>query len=166
MKGIQFAHLPRWKPIPGSRRRGGGSTSAWWRWWRSPMKLRQQRASLLQASRVWAPNWRSSFGFSNGDFLTRLRFRFLLSGVESGSVSTASGFSTWVRCCRELATELRRCRWHGGLATGAAATFELLSLLGRLPVQWLGHGGPQLGCALGREPAPGWASEEVSAHGW
>jgi hypothetical protein len=69
--------------------------------------------------------------------------------VESGSVSTASGLSAWVQYGRESPTGSRRCKWHGGPATGAAAAFELLPLLGRLPVGWLGHGGPQLGCAPG-----------------
>jgi hypothetical protein len=84
--------------------------------------------------------------------------------VEFGSVSTASGFSVWVRCGRESAIGSRRCGWHGGPTTGAAAAFKLLPLLSRLPVGWLGHGGPQLGCAPGREPAPGWDGEEVLAH--
>jgi hypothetical protein len=99
------------------------------------------------------------------DFLTQLQFQFLLSGVESSSVLTASGFSAWVRCGHESATGLRRCGWHGGPATGAAAAFELLPLLGQILLGWLGLGGPQLGYAPGREPAPGWAGEEVSAHG-
>jgi hypothetical protein len=48
--------------------------------------------------------------------------------------------------------------------TSAAVAFELLHLAGRLSVGWLGHGGPQLGCAPGREPALCCAGEEVLAH--
>jgi hypothetical protein len=84
--------------------------------------------------------------------------------VESGSVLTAYGFSVLVQCGRESVTGSRRCGWHGGPVTSAAAAFELLPLLGRIPVGWLGRGGPQLGYAPGREPAPGWASEEVLVH--
>jgi hypothetical protein len=76
----------------------------------------------------------------------RFQCQILLSGVESGSVLTASGFSAWARCGRESATGSRWCGWHGGPATGAVVAFELLPLLNRLPVQRLGHGGSQLGC--------------------
>jgi hypothetical protein len=95
----------------------------------------------------------------------RFQCQILLSGVESGSVLTTSGFSAWARCGRESATGSRWCGWHGGRVTGAAAAFELLPLLDRLPVGWLGHAEPQLGCAPGRVLAPGWADEEVLTHG-
>jgi hypothetical protein len=69
-------------------------------------------------SRVWAPNRRSSLGFCKGDFLTWLRFWFLLSGVESGSILTAFGFSAWVWCGRESAIGSRLCGWSGDRCGG------------------------------------------------
>jgi hypothetical protein len=60
---------------------------------------------------------------------------------------TTSGFSAWARCSHESTTGSRWCGWHGGPVTGATAAFALLPLLGRLLVQQVGHGGPQLDCA-------------------
>jgi hypothetical protein len=51
-------------------------------------------------------------------FLLRSVFLFLHFGVESGSVSTASGFSACEQRGHEIAMGLGRRRWHNGLGSG------------------------------------------------
>jgi hypothetical protein len=59
--------------------------------------------------------------------------------VESSSVLTASEFSAWARCGRESAAGSRRCGWHGGSATGAAAAFKPVGGCAMVGLSWAAH---------------------------
>jgi hypothetical protein len=149
MIGIYFAHLPRWKQITGSGRRGSGLVGAWWQW--SPVKLRLRER--LRRWRRWqgvlllAVAWREKLrcdgeGAMATQFAGLARIRGLLfiagKGVEAcdARIQACSISKVWFDLVSVRIQFGKTFSWeelglgHGSNPTGSA--YPMLTSLARL----------------------------------